>query len=66
MASKIRLMRFIKKDRKLKILFVATEASPFVKIGGLGEVMYALPKALRELGHDARVIIPKRDRVSYK
>lgn len=59
MASKIRLMRFIKKDRKLKILFVATEASPFVKIGGLGEVMYALPKALRELGHDARVIIPK-------
>lgn len=35
------------------------EASPFVKVGGLGEVMYSLPKALRELGHDARVMIPK-------
>ncbi len=42
-----------------KILFVASEAAPFVKIGGLGEVMYSLPKALRELKFDARVMIPK-------
>lgn len=48
-----------KKNNKLKILFVSTEASPFVKVGGLGEVMYSLPKALREIGHDARVMIPK-------
>jgi starch synthase len=44
---------------KPKILFVASEAAPFVKIGGLGEVMYSLPKALRELKYDARVMIPK-------
>ena len=45
--------------KSLKILFVATEAAPFVKIGGLGSVMYSLPRALSELGHDARVMIPK-------
>jgi starch synthase len=52
-------VRFSKKNKALKILFVAPEASPFVKAGGLGEVMYSLPKALREIGHDARVMIPK-------
>lgn len=42
----------------MKILFVASEASPFVRSGGLGDVAGALPKALNELGHDCRVIIP--------
>jgi starch synthase len=46
-------------QKQPKILFVASEAAPFVKIGGLGEVMYSLPKALRELGYDARIMIPK-------
>src|SRR3989344_6008325 len=45
--------------KSLKILFVATEAAPFVKIGGLGSVTYSLPRALRELGYDARLMIPK-------
>lgn len=44
---------------KLKILFVATEAVPFVKAGGLGEVMFSLPRALVKLGYDARVMIPR-------
>lgn len=43
----------------MKVLFVAAEAYPFIKTGGLGDVAYALPKALRKLGIDARVIIPK-------
>ncbi len=47
------------KKPALKILFVASEAAPFVKVGGLGEVMHSLPKALREQGQDARVMIPR-------
>jgi len=43
----------------MKVLFVASEAYPFIKTGGLGDVAYALPKALRKMGIDARVIIPK-------
>jgi len=43
----------------MKILFVASEAYPFIKTGSLGDVAYALPKALRKLGIDVRVIIPK-------
>src|SRR3989344_905915 len=49
---------FLKKPI-LKILFVATEATPFIKAGGLGEVMFSLPQSLVELGHDARVMIPR-------
>ncbi len=52
---------FIRKPRYLKqrkILFVAPEAAPFVKAGGLGEVMLSLPAALRGMGYDARVFIP--------
>jgi starch synthase len=50
---------FGSRKKSLKILFVASEAAPFVKVGGLGEVMYSLPQALRELGYDARVMIPR-------
>ena len=53
------MMSIFLKKRGLKILFVASEAAPYVKVGGLGEVMYSLPRALRELGCDARVLIPK-------
>lgn len=51
-------MQLSLKSKHLKILFLACEAAPFIKVGGLGEVMSSLPKALRELGHDARVMIP--------
>src|SRR3989344_280227 len=47
------------KNNKLHILFVSTEAEPFVGVGGLGAVMHALPRALTELGHDVRLMIPK-------
>lgn len=43
---------------KKKILFVASEALPFVKTGGLADVAAALPKALNADGYDCRVVMP--------
>lgn len=42
----------------MKILFVASEADPFIKTGGLGDVIGALPLSLKELGEEVRVVIP--------
>ena len=42
----------------MKVCFIAAEVAPFVKVGGLGDVIGSLPKFLRELGVDARVILP--------
>jgi starch synthase len=39
----------------MKILFLSAEAAPFVAVGGLSQVMYFLPRALKRKGHDARV-----------
>lgn len=44
---------------KLKILFVSSEVSPFSKTGGLGDVSGALPKIIKELNHDIRIVMPK-------
>ena len=42
----------------MKVLFTASEAAPFIKSGGLGDVAGALPKTLVALGHDVRVVLP--------
>ena len=42
----------------MKVLFATSEAAPFVKTGGLGDVAGSLPAALNEKGVDARVILP--------
>jgi starch synthase len=45
----------------LKVLFLSAEVAPFAKVGGLADVAGSLPRALRALGVDARVMMP-----SYK
>jgi len=42
----------------MKILMVASEAAPFVKTGGLADVLGALPAALVERGDEVAVILP--------
>lgn len=48
----------------MKILFVASEAAPFLKTGGLADVAHALPKYLKKSGIDIRVIMPKYGKIS--
>lgn len=43
---------------KMKILFVTSEAAPYSRSGGLGDVAGALPQQLNELGADTRIVTP--------
>ena len=43
----------------MKVLFCASECVPFVKTGGLADVIGALPKELKKQGCEVRVMIPK-------
>jgi starch synthase len=47
----------------LSILIAAAEAAPFIKEGGLADVVGALPKFLRQMGHDVRVVLPRYYRI---
>jgi starch synthase len=43
----------------MEILFVATELAPMAKVGGLGDVVFALSKTLRLLGHKVTILLPR-------
>lgn len=56
-----------RKDGKpLSVLLISSEVSPFAKVGGLGDVVGALPGALKRDGCDARVIMPFYRRIKEK
>src|SRR5271167_4677904 len=46
-------------EKKVRILFVASEGLPFSKTGGLADVVEALPKALVAQGHEVAVVLPR-------
>ena len=53
-------------QQPLKILYLSAEVVPFAKTGGLADVAGALPKAIRALGHDIRVAMPRYGRVDIE
>ena len=52
--------------RKIKVLHLAAECKPFAQVGGLGDVVGALPPALAKLGLDISVLIPKYDVINSR
>jgi len=45
-------------NKKIKIVFIGAELNPLIKVGGLADVMGALPKALSKLGVEVLIILP--------
>lgn len=52
--------------KNLKVLFIVAELSPFAKVGGLAFVARSLPKALKNIGADVRIVMPKYGIISAK
>lgn len=51
---------------KFKLLFVASECAPIAKVGGLGDVIGGLPKALSEIGIEVKIVIPFYEAVNRR
>ena len=49
-----------------KVLFVSFESLPFVKTGGLADVVYALPKALDKKKYEVKVVLPLLKKIKDK
>ncbi|PIR02469.1 MAG: hypothetical protein CO144_01825 [Candidatus Nealsonbacteria bacterium CG_4_9_14_3_um_filter_35_11] len=54
------------KKSSIKILFTASECAPFAKVGGLADVVSSLPKALKELGLEIKIVIPGYEIIDFK
>ena len=52
--------------KSLSILYVTSEVFPFAKVGSLGDAAHAFTLAVRDFGHDIRVMLPKYGNVSER
>ncbi len=51
--------------KQLKILMISSEMAPFIKTGGLADVVGSLPIQLKKMGHDVRIAIPKYSTIDF-
>ncbi|MGB9771486.1 MAG: glycogen synthase [Candidatus Kapaibacteriota bacterium] len=52
--------------KSITVLFVASEIFPYIKFGGLADFSYSFTLALRALGHDVRVMMPRYGNISER
>jgi len=52
--------------KPIGVLFVASEADPFIKTGSIGDLAGSLPKTVKSLGHDIRVMLPGYGSISNR
>lgn len=50
-------------SKKLKVLMASAEVAPLAKTGGLADVLNSLPPALKKIGVDVRIVIPKYETI---
>lgn len=55
----------IAKEPPLHIVHIAVEMAPIAKVGGLGDVVTSLSRAVQELNHNVDIIFPKYDCIKY-
>ncbi len=49
-----------------QVVHVTVEMAPIAKVGGMGDVVTALGRAVQEEGHQVEVVLPKYDCIDYK
>jgi starch synthase len=54
------------RNKKIKVLMTSAEISPFVKVGGLADVVGSLAPAMKKLGVDVRLMMPKYGSIDDK
>ncbi|KAG8046694.1 hypothetical protein GUJ93_ZPchr0008g14009 [Zizania palustris] len=54
------------KEPPIHIVHIAVEMAPIAKVGGLGDVVTSLSRAIQDLGHNVEVILPKYDCMNQK
>merc|ERR1719224_54361 len=52
--------------KPLHVVHVAVEMAPICKVGGLGDVVTSLGRAVQDLGHRVEVVVPKYDVLKYE
>lgn len=51
--------------KQTQVVHVAVEMAPIAKVGGMGDVVTALARAVQEEGNEVEVVIPKYDCIQY-